>query len=367
MKPIILLGEAWGNNEAAIGQGFVGASGIELLRMLDEARVIELTVADLDYIRRFWSENNPRLIDMVWRLHPEVHRLNVFNLHPAANDMKNLCGDKKEAIRGYPKHPAGYIMADYQHHLDRLAGDLNRLDSNLVIALGNTPLWALCGTSGVSNIRGTTRLSTHTVADFKVLATFHPAAVLRQWELRPVTIADLMKAPREAEYPEVRRPQREIHIPEEPADIERFISSCITSDRGGPLSVDIETAGTRITCIGFAPSSALALVIPFYDSRRKGKHYWSDKQSERSAWLLVRAVLQDGNIPKLFQNGLYDIAFLSRSMGIHVRGAEHDTMLLHHALQPEMKKGLDVLGSLYTDEGAWKREHKTHGTIKRDA
>src|ERR1700734_2084797 len=90
MKPIVLLGEAYGQNEDRIQAAFVGASGIELLRMLDEAKVIQLSVVDLDYLRRFWSENDPRLVDMVWRLHPEVQRLNVFNLHPHGNDIKNL-------------------------------------------------------------------------------------------------------------------------------------------------------------------------------------------------------------------------------------------------------------------------------------
>lgn len=366
MTPIILLGEAMGQNEQKIGAGFVGASGIELLRMLDEAGVIQLTVVDTDYLRRFWSENDPRLIDMVWRLHPEVHRLNVFNLHPASNDMKTLCGDKKESLRGYPKHNAGWIKEEFRPHLDMLADSLNRLQPNLVVALGNTSLWSLCGTTGISALRGTTRVSSHCVADFKVLATYHPAAVLRQWELRPVTIADLMKAPREAEYPEVRRPHRECYLPETPEEIEEFFSK-FEPERRGPLSVDIETAGTSITCIGFAPSSGVALVVPFLDTRKKGRHYWSDRESERRAWVFIKDLLEDGTIPKLFQNGMYDIAFLYRSMGIKVRGAEEDTMLLHHALQPEMLKGLGFLGSLYTDEGAWKREHKTYGTIKRDA
>ena len=43
-------------------------------------------------------------------------------------------------------------------------------------------------------------------------------------------------------------------------------------------------------------------------------------------------------------------------------------MLLHHALQPESPKGLDYLGSIYTNEAAWKltvrMKHK--GTIKKE-
>jgi len=77
-------------------------------------------------------------------------------------------------------------------------------------------------------------------------------------------------------------------------------------------------------------------------------------------------VLEAAEIPKLFQNGLYDIAFLLRSMGIKVMGATHDSMLLHHALQPDALKGLAYLGSVYTDHGPWKSERKGSDTIKRD-
>ena len=76
----------------------------------------------------------------------------------------------------------------------------------------------------------------------------------------------------------------------------------------------------------------------------------------------------DSPVPKVFQNGLYDIHRLWRGYGLAVRNAEHDTMLLHHALQPESPKGLDYLGSIYTNEAAWKltvrMKHK--GTIKKE-
>ena len=70
-------------------------------------------------------------------------------------------------------------------------------------------------------------------------------------------------------------------------------------------------------------------------------------------------------IPKLFQNGLYDIGFMLRAYGIRTMNAAEDTMLLNHALQPEMLKGLGYLGSIYGDERAWKHFTK-HETIKRD-
>jgi DNA polymerase I-like protein with 3'-5' exonuclease and polymerase domains len=135
---------------------------------------------------------------------------------------------------------------------------------------------------------------------------------------------------------------------------------------GELLSIDIETSGTQITIIGFAPRPDLALVVPFFDPRKASRSYWPTAELECEVWELIGKVLGDPAIPKLFQNGLYDMAFIWRTKGVACMGATHDTMLLHHSLQPEALKGLGYLGSIYTDHGAWKVERKGTDTIKRD-
>jgi hypothetical protein len=294
-----------------------------------------------------------------------VYRTNVFQLHPYGNRIESLCGPKAEGIRGYPALiKAKYVSRTYISELERLGEEIDALSPNLIIALGNTPLWALSGKTGISKIRGTTSLTTHTVSGYKLLATYHPAAVLRQWELRPTTVIDLMKAKRESTYAEIRRPKREIWIEPTLDDITTFYRNHIIGCER--LSVDIETAGNQITCIGLAPSLSLALVVPFVDQRRKTRNYWATAEHEVAAWNIIQRILEDRAIPKTFQNGLYDIAFLLRSMNIRVRGATHDTMLLSHAQQPEALKGLGYLGSIFTDEGPWKVERKHSTTIKAD-
>jgi uracil-DNA glycosylase len=366
MTAIVLVGEALGETEVRYGQNFVGPSGIELIRMLGESGIIALSASDRDFIMKYYSTQDPAVVDALWRLHPEVYRTNVFNLHPPGNDLEEFCGPKSTAIPGYPAlTKSKYVRHEFAPELDRLADDILRLDPNLIVCLGNTPLWALAGRSGITKLRGTTLVSTHTVVGYKLLASFHPAYVLRQYESRPIVIADLMKAARESLYPELRRPAREIWIEPSLEDIELFIARHIA--RGNLLSVDIETAGDRITCIGLAPSAALGIVIPFDDERKPSRSYWDSVSDESRCWRLIRAVLQDPGIPKLFQNGLYDIAFLWRSMKIKVLGASEDTMLLHHALQPEMLKGLGFLGSIYSDQGAWKNMRRKDETIKRDS
>jgi len=366
MTSILILGEAYVANEQKTKASFVGPSGVELLRQLDEAKILTITGEDKAAFNRFYDRGDSNAINEIWTRHSEiVFRTNVLNLHPPGNKLEALCGSKAEGIGGMPAIIKGkYLLAEFEPELERLADEILSHDPNLIICLGNTALWALTGKTGVAKLRGTTLLSTHTVADYKLLPTYHPAAVLRQWELRPTTIMDLIKANRESAFPEIRRPNCEIWIEPTLEDIQTFIKEYVINC--DLLSVDIETSGDRVTCIGFAPRTDLAIVIPFDDKRNQSGCYWPTAAIERQCWELIRQVLSDATIPKLFQNGLYDIGFLMRSYGILVKGAREDTMLLHHARQPEALKGLGYLGSIYTDHGSWKSMRKETETVKRD-
>ena len=363
---IFLLGEAKGEHEAKINSTFVGPTGVELLKLLDKAQILKLSSGDYTSINSFYRTNDPTYIHSIWARFSHIHRTNVFQLHPSGNDLKTFCGPKTSAIPGYPPlETSKYVRLEYISELDRLADEIALHNPNCIIALGNTALWALTGSTGIRDARGYTRLATHTAIGWKLLPTYHPTAIFHQYSLRPIVIADLMKAKAQSEFPELCRPERRIWIEPTLQDIEKFfLSEAIQTNL---VSVDIETYGSRVTCIGFSPRPDLALVIPFEPGSSGEKNYWSSPEDEATAWKMIKRVLEDPRIPKLFQNGLYDIAFLWRSMKIGVRGAAEDTMLLHHALQPEMNKSLGFLGSLYTDERQWKNMRKWDSTIKRDA
>lgn len=338
---IAIVGEAWGEEEAKERTPFVGVSGFILTKMLEEAGIARI----------------------------DCHLTNVFNLQPYRNDINELCGPKSEGLAGYPSlGKSRYVRKEFAQELERLGEELIEVNPNVIIALGNTALWALCGQTAISKSRGTTCVSTHTATGFKVLATYHPAAVARDWTLRPITIIDLCKAERESKFPEIRRPKREIWIEPNIEDLEAFYEQYIVPrsiEQGLELAADIETAGTQITHFGFGYTD-VAIVIPFIDERRKDRNYWPSFESEKLAWGFIARVCGNRLIRKTFQNGMYDIAFVWRSYGIKVFGAEEDTMLLHHALQPESLKGLGFLGSIYTDEGSWKNIRQRNTTIKKD-
>lgn len=338
---IALVGEAWGAEEERERAPFVGSSGYLLTQLLEEAGISRA----------------------------DCFLTNVFNLRPHANKVEALCGPKNEALAGYPPiTKSQYIREEFASELDRLGDELIECNPNVIVALGNTALWALCGRGKITTARGTTCLSTHTVSGFKVLPTYHPAAVQRQWELRPIAIADFFKAERERHFAEIRRPRRSVWIEPGLEDLGAFYEQYIiprSIEQGLELAADIETSGTQITCIGFGYPD-VSLVIPFLDQRRKGRSYWPTAKDERRAKEFVRKVLEDRRIRKTFQNGMYDLAFIWRSTGMKVYGAEEDTMLLHHALQPESLKGLGFMGSVYTDEGSWKQMREKTQTIKKD-
>jgi len=347
MAQIAIIGEAWGEAEAKARSPFIGWSGQELTRMLAEAGIHRT----------------------------DCFLTNVFNLHPPGNDRSFFCGPKEERLEGWPKllhglekgmsnYRGDYVRKDFAPELERLSDELVDLDPNIIIALGNTACWALLGTTSISRLRGTTQLSTHCASGFKVLPTYHPAAVLRQWDLRPVTVVDLAKAHRESAFPDIRRPFREIWIEPDLKDIHDFLAQHVAP--ASLLSVDIETSGRRVTCIGFAPSPRTALVIPFTHPGRLGGNYWPTESLDRQVWGLVKGILENPHPPKLFQNGLYDSAFLYRGYGIRVAGAAEDTMLLHYSLQPESPKALAFLGSVYANEVNWKDMRQKKTTIKKD-
>lgn len=355
MPRIVIIGEAWGEQEELEGRPFVGPSG-KLLHSL---------------LRKVGIDSRDCLLT------------NVFNFRPKpSNDIQNLCGPKAGGIPNMPALTKGkYARTEFLPELRRLHKEILDAEPNLIIALGATASWACLRSTGIRKIRGTTAWSTTLPRAVKVLPTYHPAAVLREYSLYPIVFADLTKARRESSFREVRRPRREVWINPTIEDLYEFERRYITPynlvRRGdGPsegthswselpaLSIDVETMGDRITCFGVSPSKSTSLVIPFILKGDRPSPYWKTLDEEIEAVKFMRHICALPN-PKRGQNFLYDIRFLWEKYGIPIINFQDDSMLLHHSLQPEMEKGLGFLGSVYTDEASWKFM-RTKDTIKTE-
>jgi uracil-DNA glycosylase len=429
---VVLVAEAYGRREAQFQHALVGPSGRELTLEMAIAgfapymtllcRKCSKTSQFIDGFCEHCREYIwPNEFDLIahWKRLKEIlgfHVTNVFNFQPPSicsncgalgsairfgtapkckdcgskeireNDLSSLFGTEIETpLVGWraPKRTGSHLKREYFFHIERLWKELKSLNPNLVVALGNCPCWAILDQPGITAARGT--ISTSERLGFKVLPTFHPAAVLRNTALRATCIADFQKAAREAEFPEIRRQERWIEIIDPTEEgIRRGYEWFKKPARA--YANDIETHKRQITIVGFARSVDDALVIPLRVEPPRAKlknsdgklvanpnyeaellsfepNYWPTPELEAKAWKLIQHGLQTPQ-PKIFQNGLYDMSY-ELLLGLQPVNAIHDTMLWHHSLYPELPKSLGFLGSIYCAEIAWKSMRRGE-TLKRD-
>lgn len=296
------------------------------------------------YFKALLSEAgiNPR--ECVW--------LNVMN-KPASGMFAFTQSDKRGAYPHLPYIvPKAYLRMEFANEIGILYAALQRIKPNLILSVGDMPFWALTRGHGLEKSRGRITTALPEAGGFKLLPVLHPRAVQADISQEPILKADLRKAARQAAFPEVRRPKRTIYLRPTLDDLEWFW--CEHLREAPVVSVDIETKGPIITCIGFAPSAERVLVLPFFNEENPDGNYWAKLWEERLAWRFVKRVLERPEVTLLGQNFTYDIQYLLRKMGIICPGYTEDTMVLHHALQPEMRKSLGFQASVYTDEIEWK-------------
>jgi len=333
---ILLLAESFNRNSDTGEWGpFAGSAGYTLKGILSQSGIVMDECA----------------IDCVF----------PFQVKPTLSIEKNLFGKRTESIKGIPALKRGkYIKKEYYVFVEALQVRIRELNPNLIIAVGPASAWATIGTGMIASCRGIPTESLYT--KHKVIPINNMLAVLRDWTMRPIVIADCCKALRQSYFPEVIRPERNIWLEPTLKDLEIFYENYIRHSQ--VLSIDIETAQEQITCIGFAPSTSVALVVPFYSRTAVRKNYWKTLEEELKAWKFVRRMC---GLDKAVvgQNFLYDVRFLWEKYGITVPYMANDTMLLQHAQQPEMKKSLGFLASIHTNEASWKFM-RTKSTRKKE-
>lgn len=341
--PVWLVGEAPGSSEEAYNEPFVGASGKELYSMLEQAGF----------------DTSPAAL----------YKTNVFPIRPDKNDVNFFFTRKADGVPVSVFPPMGqgkYLHPDFRTTVELLRDKARQSSPALILAFGNTALWALTGLVGIGARRGTLRRTHNDAGALPLMATYHPSMVLRQYSLRTMVVADLIKAhdfltganaiPEHTEF--------RLHLNPTRDQLPLFIELA----RSAPeLAVDVETWGDQIRTVGVAVSPTEAFVIPFFCVHSGVTNYWDTPEDELAA---LQAVIEIMTLPcpKHFQNGLFDMQRFLRPYGLAVRNPGEDTLLLAHAAQPEMKKSLDVLSSLFLNVEDWKANYRkgTNEQGKRD-
>ena len=331
---IFIIGEAPNQQDEKSGIPFTGSSGNELQSWLNAVGILKNDCYLTHVFMERPNNNDIKTLCISKRDHHELKKTGEFPLTHSASMAPNLYADPRIT----------------EPELQRLYAEIESVSPNIILTLGNTAMWALFGDTGIAKKRGTIIPFIHNGTAYKVLPTYSPSAIIRQWDLRTIAIADCMKLAAESSSADINRVMREVYVPETIPELTELVKELLAGD--GIISVDIETKNKQITCIGFSCNIHSALVIPFYDPRKESRSYWN-QQEEILAWKIVRDILSTRR-PKLGQNFLYDLQYLWAIMHIPTYGEIHDTMLLHHSKFPELEKGLGFLGSIYCNEIAWK-------------
>lgn len=274
-----------------------------------------------------------------------------------------------------PNHVAlhnRYVRREVLTHLAQLEADIDLVKPKIILALGNGPLFALTGKWGIkawrSSILDYTSPGGHKC---KIIPTYPPSFIQSVWKERNVTVFDMKKAWNLANS------QTEITLPAYNFLIEPSFpaaANCLAMLQklveAGPtkLSVDVETRGGHLACIGIAWSDLDAICIPqmraVYNHTELGPealalklNYWNEAEE---AFLMHKMykLLTHPNAEVIGQNFIYDAQYFWRHLH-YVPNFKRDTMLAQHSMFSNMPKGLDVLSSLHCAYHVyWKDESK---------
>ena len=319
---IMAVGEAPGAEEQGQGRPFVGRSGQLLERYLERNMI-------------------PRR---------KVKLANLSKYRPGQNH------NKFEALIG---------SSQLEDGLDELAEEIKRARPNVIIALGNWPLYYLTGKcgldkgkdkpgSGIFLYRGSRlpALSRFGGEDQKVFISLHPAYITRVWGWNPVFNLDLTHAVEDSKYPELNYPEYEEYIDPDPSQLLDLVHEALSADW---ISLDIETFPDRkYSCVGWAYShndtmKGVCITFERPDLARFAHEVWRS------------------DTPKILQFATYDAPFMQRfyhwDLGGYYDGLGWDTFVASASLLPDFPRGLDFLVSIHTrfayyksDRKVWKQE-----------
>jgi len=215
--------------------------------------------------------------------------------------------------------------------------------------LGAQPTKAFKVGGSITNTRGSIWSSNGQT----IIPTYHPSFFIRQGVgyKNFVWISDLKKIKRIA-YEGYVAPKEEFILQ---ASADELIDHMEAIPAGTLVAVDTETTSldpylSEIVMVGLATSSTRAVVIPFL--RQGGLAVWTPDEKSRIQDALGR-VFRRSRL--LFQNSIYDIRQLAHhGYEIPFENLAHDTLLLHHAVSPELPHNLGFIVSIYGETPYWK-------------
>lgn len=328
---IMIVGEAPGEYERQKGIPFVGPSGQELDKMLGEAGIAR----------------------------SECFVTNVAREQPPGNDISAFIAQSKKAIG--PQHTKlhdKWVTREISEGYSMLQTELVMVQPNVVIPVGNVSMWALTQKWGITKWRGSMLESAVGGMPFKVIPTYHPAAVLRQWDWRATMVNDLRRAARFRNGEPYPKPNWKFSIRPSFRDAQDILGVLYDRMRDGPLrlSFDLETRAGHIACAGVSWNLEMAICLPFMCVER-AEGYWTEEEEAAVVFMLCK-LLTHSNACVVGQNILYDSQYTWRHWHFVPRVTQ-DCMISQHSIFSDLPKSLAFQASMYCNYYVyWKDEGK---------
>ena len=327
---IAIIGEAPGYEEDQKGIPFIGAAGKLLDRLLSEAGINR----------------------------SDIYVTNVVKYRPPDNKFQRIAE----------------IGVDLEKSKSDLRLELETLNPNILVALGNNSLEALTGKKGITKYRGSVLLANF--GNFKVIPTIHPASFLYQdsnqknqgGELsQQIVVADLAKALRESKSRELTTIPRRLEIIKSAHQLEQFLSSYKDQNEA---SVDIETNKGIPICVATAFNPYHSASVPLLSIPGRDGGIDISQTELVEIYIVLYAFFNRPNLKFIGQNFKFDhekLVTISRLIEPITGKLAADTSLMMGVVYTEFKKNLALMASLFTNEPYWKDEGKEFNPKKDEA
>lgn len=278
---------------------------------------------------------------MFWRLLKEA-ALNKSHLY-----ISNIVGCVPPEDRRPTDHEVACCHA-------RVYDEIQRIQPELIVALGDVASKALTGNKHITSIRGQ-KFPLLSEWDYtcSVLCTLHPSFVMRQRQWIEIVVDDLKQVVSFF----MDEPVIEV-INDQPTFLKDPPASKFAEEleigSSHQTSFDIETPGE------LNPRKAEIIGISFCYCDNKAMAIDLFKGDPR--WEIMQRFLEDNRAYKIAQNGQFDTACLDTN-GVTVKGWKFDTRLASHTLNSDLPSNLDFLRSRYTKIPPYKPSKKDMKTI----
>ena len=232
-----------------------------------------------------------------------------------------------------------------------LIQEINELETNLLIPMGEIGFNYLTGLTGIRKFRGSVLQASLTLGinrEIKVLPVLGPYPYLyKEYELKFISRIDFGKIKSNLEPGAPSEKFTNLWVARSPGALREFLNRSYSED--AILNFDIETYLGIPTCISLCFDGNESICVPLLDST-------IDTDTRTLLWQMV-AKLLNSPIKKINQNIKYDWKILER-WGFKVNNIFGDTQIAASVLMCELKKNLGFLTSIYTDLPYFKDEGK---------